>query len=362
VLTLLVGLVLVRVLTAGELRRTRRSGAPQQEQLARMLGTGTIPSALGLAMGLICAGEVLLEVPQLQPVWGLAGAFAAFTFRLCMTAAWLDALVVWMERLTGTTTPYAATMARGMRALVVRLLPGYAAAGVVIQVVDRGLTAVQLGLLYVGFVLVLIVATPLLHRLETATREPTPEEAALVHRLSAAYGLGIDRMRVEVGGSNALVAGAGPASRLFVGEQILAGPKDELAAVLAHEVAHRDRHHVAWRVGVTVVTTIAMLVAAGLLMAGPDDGQLLLGLLLAAVLLPLVRHVVLGELRVYQEQDADAYAASRVGAEPLGRFLARHDDGIPLGGRGGLRYRLRTGHPTLAERLAALDLTPAGPR
>jgi Zn-dependent protease with chaperone function len=314
-------------------------------------------------MGLICAGEVLLEVPRLQEAWGLAGALAAFTFRLCVTAVWLDALVVRTDRLNGTSTPYGPAMARGLRVVVVRLLPRYAATGVVIQVVDQGVSGVQLGLLYVGFVLVLVVATPLLHRLAAATREPTPEEAAQVRRLSAAYGLRIDRIRVELNGTDALVAGAGPAARIFVGDQLLTGPEDELAAVLAHEVAHRDRHHIAWRVAITVVTTIAMLVAAGLLMAGPaEDTRLLVGLMVAAVLLPLMRHLVIGQLRVHQEQDADAFAAARVGAEPLGRFLARHDDGIPLGGKGALRYRLRTGHPTMAERLDALGVTPAAAR
>src|SRR5690242_6244015 len=105
-LTLLVGLVLVRVFVAGEVRRTARSGVSAQAQLKRLQGTGSIPAALGLAMGLICAGEVLLEVPSLQGAWGLVGALAAFVFRLSLTAAWLDALVVRMEKLTGTSTPY----------------------------------------------------------------------------------------------------------------------------------------------------------------------------------------------------------------------------------------------------------------
>ena len=67
-------------------------------------------------------------------------------------------------------------------------------------------------------------------------------------------------------------------------------------------------------------------------MAAPDDDKLLLGLLIAALLLPLVRHVVLGELRVYQEQDADAYAACAGGrrAGPLpGAPRRRHPAGRP---------------------------------
>jgi Zn-dependent protease with chaperone function len=103
-----------------------------------------------------------------------------------------------------------------------------------------------------------------------------------------------------------------------------------------------------------VVCALTLLPAA----VDHGDGALLLSLAVV-VLLPLLRHLVLGLLQVSQELDADAYAASRVGAEPLARYLVQFDDGIPLGGRGGLRYRLRTAHPTLAERLDNLKLAAA---
>jgi Zn-dependent protease with chaperone function len=360
-LTLLVGLVLVRVFVAGEVRRARHSGLPLPDQLARIRATSSIPASLGLGLGVICAGEVLLEVPALREAWALSAALAAFLFRLCATAVWLDAMVVAIHRLSGAETPYGPAMARALRVVVVQLLPRYLVPGVLVQVLDQGVSGFQLTLLYLGFVLVHVVGAPLLHRLGEATREPTPEEAAVIRRLSANYGLHMDRIRVERDGRNARVAGAGPSARIFVGELVLAGPEDQLAAVLAHEAAHRDRHHIAWRIGWTVLSTVLMVVCAlTLLPAAVDhgDGALLLSLAVV-VLLPLLRHLVLGLLQVSQELDADAYAASRVGAEPLARYLVQFDDGIPLGGRGGLRYRLRTAHPTLAERLDNLKLAAA---
>lgn len=363
-LAFLVGLFLVRMLTNGELRRIERSGAQPQQQLALVRKTGSVPSSLGLVLGLLCAGELLLEVPPLRDAWGLAGALVAFSFRLSALAVWLDAIVVHLGRLSGQTTPYGPTMARGLRPAVVRLLPSYLVAGAALQLVDRGLSGIQLTALYVVFVLVTVVAAPLLHRLGEATRETTSDEAALVQRLSERYDLRIDHVRAERDGDNAHVAGIGPSARIFVGERLLAGPDDELAAVLAHEAAHRDSHHVAWRVAVTTASTIAMVAVAALLPVAPaHGGDAVVAILAIACLLPVLRYLVVGMLRVHQEHAADAYAATQVGAVPLGRFLLRHDDGIPLGGRGGMRYRLRTGHPTLAERLAALGVqrVPAAP-
>ena len=203
--------------------------------------------------------------------------------------------------------------------------------------------------LYVAFVVATVVVSPLLHRLATASREPTPQEAALIQRLSASHGLGVDRVRVELGGRGGSVVGVGRGARIYVGDHVLAGPDDELAAVLAHEAAHRDRHHITWRYAVTTISTILMVLVAFVLPAEADrGGDVLVVVLLLACLVPLARHLGLVILRVQQEHNADTWAAARVGAEPMGRFLLRHDDRIPL--------------PTVAERLAALDVRPAAAR
>jgi Zn-dependent protease with chaperone function len=364
VLTLLVGLVTVRILATGELRRTSRSGASPQQQLARIRGSMSIPRTYGTILGLLSAGEVLLEAPFLRGAWGLTGALVAFLFRLLATAVWLDAAVTHSERITGRTAPYGTTMAHNLRPVVTQLLPRYAAAGIVVQLVHQGdVTGVQLMIGYIVVTAAVAVLGPLLQRLGRSVREPTSGEAAAIARAAEQHGLDVGPVRVVRDDLGARVAGVGPGARIFVGDRLLAGPEDELAAVLAHEVAHRERHHITWRVGVMTASAVAMvLVAAAIPAAVERGGNILTVVLVAAVVIPVARYVGLAFIRVQQEHSADAWAAGRTSAEALGRFLARHDDGIPLGGRGTWRYHVRSGHPTLAERLAALGVRPAAAR
>jgi STE24 endopeptidase len=138
---------------------------------------------------------------------------------------------------------------------------------------------------------------------------------------------------------NALAAGLVPGLRaVYVTEGLLARlPPDEAAAVVAHELGHHHRGHVALRVGAVAAFVLPWLGAT----AAAIPGAFAAGALLAGpYALGLVR------LMRWTEHDADAYAAHRADGAALARGLRRLDGGRP---RGRLR-RLVSPHPAPGER------------
>lgn len=186
-------------------------------------------------------------------------------------------------------------------------------------------------------------ATPWLVARVARVREPTSaERAALDH--------GVPVRVIESDRRNAMAAGVLPGARVvFVTTGLLeALPADEAAAVVAHEVGHLRRHHVALRLAAAAALVLPWLgaVAADLPGAFPVGGALVV--LAFPALFRLVR---------WTEFDADAYAARAVDGRALARGLER------LGGRQPRRpwwRRLVALHPTLAARASRLRVPDGG--
>jgi len=89
---------------------------------------------------------------------------------------------------------------------------------------------------------------------------------------------------------NAYVSGLGRTRRVVVWDTLLDEPEDEIAVVVAHELGHRARRHVAWLTALAMVAAAAFVLGLRLVVARPtpDDtaGILLLGFLCELALLP----------------------------------------------------------------------------
>lgn len=181
----------------------------------------------------------------------------------------------------------------------------------------------------------LAAATPLFVPQLLDTRTPVPHEQ---HVVDAADGLAV---RVVDAGphANAMAAGVLPGLRVvFVTDALVARlPRDECAAVVAHEVGHHRRGHVPLR-----------LVAAGAVVlpwlgvtAAEIPGAFEVGAVAAVLCVP-----VLFWLMRWTEHDADAYAARATDADALVRGLSRLTVDTTRGPVG----RLLALHPTLSER------------
>jgi Zn-dependent protease with chaperone function len=165
--------------------------------------------------------------------------------------------------------------------------------------------------------------------------------------------------------ANAAISGVIPQLRyVYVSDHLLEiAEDDELDAILEHEIAHGEGHHVLLK---TVAAFAALLVGGGLLVALlltvlRDAGS---GVLIAtlAVGMPLVMVtallVVQGVVSVRLEYRADERAAERVGADAMRRGLERVAEANQLKRRTGGIWNLLQQHPGVEqrlERLARLD-------
>lgn len=142
---------------------------------------------------------------------------------------------------------------------------------------------------------------------------------------------------------NALAAGLPPGLRaVYVTEGLLARlPPEETAAVVAHELGHHHRGHVALRVGAVAAFVLPWLGATAAAIPGAFGAGALLAGPYALGLVRLMR---------WTEHDADAYAARRTDGAALARGLRRLDGGRPRGRLG----RLLSPHPTPGERAGHL--------
>jgi Zn-dependent protease with chaperone function len=177
-------------------------------------------------------------------------------------------------------------------------------------------------------------ATPLVVGRVAGARPLTPTERTHVGPPADATVRVLDVRR-----PNAFAAGLAPGPRVvFVTEGLIDRlPPAAAAAVIAHEVGHHRRHHVALRLSAVGAFVLPWLgaTAAGLTGAFP------LGCVLAVPYgLGLVR------LMRWTEHDADAYAARHADGAALAAGLRILDGGRPRGPVA----RLLSPHPAPAER------------
>lgn len=245
----------------------------------------TAVSTLGALVGTVVVGGLL---PALAVHLGTRPAWAA---------------------VTGTAPDYAATVRRYVTLAVLFVAPAFFVVGAWL-VVPRGVPG--LAAVAVSVALLLGGLPPLASRFGPV-RRPTREEARSVPDCANDLRVRVvetDRYPVL----NAVATGFLPGFRyVFVTDALLQTLDGRAAAaVVAHEAGHHNRHHVLGRLAASAVALAPVFLAA----SGVVDEFVLAGVLSAGLL------VTIGPLVRWTEFDADAYAASTVGATAMERALA----------------------------------------
>lgn len=243
-------------------------------------------------------------------------------------------------------------------------------------IIDRGgrawvpVTGLLLGCLGVG----MIVVSPLVLEPLTFSFTPLPEGTlrAEVEVLSAeALGRAPDEVLVadasrRTTASNAYVSGIGATRRIVLYDTLLAdAPKEQVLAIVAHELAHRANHDLERTAAAVLGTSVVGVAALAWLLRrrlrGPD-GRVLPAVAVPAVGLALVAAVLVAPLERWSSRRAEAAAdhlALQLTDDP-GTFvdmmagLAQRNlaDPDPAGWTVALWYT----HPPIAERIGrALD-------
>ncbi len=171
--------------------------------------------------------------------------------------------------------------------------------------------------------------------------------------------------------ANAYFTGFGKAKRIVFFDTLLARLTPvEVEAVLAHELGHFRRHHVAKRVAAMFALSLLAFAVLGWLsgrtwfyaglgvqpnLAAPNDA---LALLLFLLVVPVFGYFV-SPLFAYvsrrHEFEADAYASSQSSAAALASALLKlHEDNAATLTPDPLYVRFYYSHPTALQRLAAL--------
>lgn len=171
--------------------------------------------------------------------------------------------------------------------------------------------AAALALVAAGAVVAAFALAPLL---VAAVRETRPAPADLRAALPDVPA-GVELRLVASDDADAFAAGVAPgAEYVFVTDRLAADyPREEVAAVVAHELGHVEARHLHRRCGLLAVCAAGCALAAGV--AGPGAAVAVLAAGVAALV----------ALAVRQERAADAHAVRRVGAAATRRALARLD-------------------------------------
>jgi STE24 endopeptidase len=372
-LLLLVALALVpaAILRAYAARVTRRDLDATEK--AHRLRAAMLVTALLLPTAMVAAlflgGVVLLPelvLGALAP--GAAGSeganVTAFTvFLVVVVAVVLLPAVLAISpsyrRLRGVTATRASRVGN-LRLGLAMLLPALLLVAVNLAAAFGLDPAVRLGLLLLGWVVLLAVAPLLAVRL-MPTR---PIEAPLRSRLDELLRRGGVRVRgvrvLDTRGqkvANALVMGPVPRLRyILVTDHLLQSlEQDEVQAIVAHEMGHAKQHHLLVKLGALVALTVVPLAALALggrrLPAGVDPMVVVLA---APVLLLVAGLLVQGGLGLLLERRADEYAARLAGVDPTVRALEKLADSNMLKRRTGALWNLATHHPGIAQRVERL--------
>ena len=171
--------------------------------------------------------------------------------------------------------------------------------------------------------------------------------------------------------ANAYFTGFGAAKRVVFFDTLLARlTPSEVEAVLAHELGHFKRRHIAKRIaGMFALSLLAFALVGWLAgrswfyaglgvqpnLAAPNDALALLLFLLAAPPFGFFVSPLFAQLSRRHEFEADAYASSQSSAADLATALVKlHEDNAATLTPDPLYVRFYYSHPTASERLAAL--------
>ncbi len=215
------------------------------------------------------------------------------------------------------------------------------------------------------------------YKARIVTAEQAPELYALVDELRQRAGLPMPRVAITPSAQpNAFATGRSPSKAVVaVTEGMLkALPRDELAGVLAHELAHiKNRDLLTSTIAAGIASIIGYLPYALIFFGRRDDdeggGLMQIGF---AILAPFIAMILQFAISRQREFAADRTGAEILGAaRPLAQALTRMDAMArqipmhvpaavaplaqvnPFSGRGGL-MKLMSTHPPTEERVAAL--------
>jgi STE24 endopeptidase len=160
--------------------------------------------------------------------------------------------------------------------------------------------------------------------------------------------------------ANAVFSGFGPGPKyVFVTDKLLDDfDEDELRAVLAHEIGHRVKHHIAIKLGALLGSIVLI---AGILvgLATLGGGNLPHAAIIVVAVLPIViittQLVVIGAVGIRLEQQADDYAASVVGADEMRRALEKLAENNMMKLRTGRFWNIMSQHPGMEQRIQRLQ-------
>ncbi len=180
------------------------------------------------------------------------------------------------------------------------------------------------GLVLVLSVLAPVVFEPLWNRFEPLPDGPLAER---LHEVARRAGTPVDQILVadasrRTRGQNAYVSGLGRTRRLVLFDTLLEAPPDELSVVLAHELGHRARRHVAVSTVLAMAGAGAFVVVLRLLHPRPVPHDSA-ALVLAASLAELAALPLLAALSRRFERSADRFSLAVTGDAAAFRRLHR---------------------------------------
>jgi Zn-dependent protease with chaperone function len=323
-------------------------------RLRRGESAAELPALVGGTFGIVAVGELLLELPVLTPVWWVVLPATLLVTRLATAAACIDATLA--HRPEGLDAPedYGRVLGRGLLATFVLLLPQFVFLGLVLLLLSERTNPLSYLVLLTAYVAMRTLLWPFLYILAVAPRRPDDEETARIRALSERFGLGVNRVRVigrDERDANAFLSGVGAGHRIFLGQRLFDLGDDELAAVLAHECAHRDLHHLV-RSAVAGLVVTPVVTGAGYVVVATAGSGSWVALLCFLVIGPEVAAALTLALGRSHEYAADRVAADRVGADAMARALER----ITPRSSGNPHWWqvYRHSHPTLAARIERL--------
>ncbi len=230
----------------GKLHRLRRANLVWALLLVPVVAVAVLERSLDSAL-----------LGDLSPVVTLAA------FPLAIIASLVGAYVgirPVYERLRGIEGTTQGAPRRVTRLLLVLLAPQVVWLGGFYLLLRLDAHPVLVMVAVLAFVVSVAACGPLLVRAAMPTRAPDPGDEKQLTELCARHGVAIRGIRVidtrHDPAANALFSGFGPGPKyVFVTDRLLeAFETDELAAVLAHEIAHRKQHHIGIKLAATLVS------------------------------------------------------------------------------------------------------------
>jgi Zn-dependent protease with chaperone function len=339
-------------------RRVERSSLDPTEKVHRLRRGPTI---YALVAGMACAvGGVefvkelgFVDVGARLPIL-LAALFLATIGSV--TGAYLGIRPAY-ERLRGIENTGAQAPKRFVRVIVVLVLPQVVWLSLFMSLRHR-IPGVAILALALGYLVLVAASGPLLLRAAMTTREADPATREQAMRLCKANGIRINDVRIidtkHDPTANAAFAGFGVGPKyMFLTDRLLDQfSDDEVTAVMAHEIAHRKKHHILLKlVAAVLVIVVASLVLA--LLAALAHGRVVE--LALAITLPLVLFgtilLVNGFVGIRLERQADDFACAVAGPDATRRALEKLAELNMLKRRTGWLWNALQQHPGIQQRL-----------